>query len=71
MLVLDRLQLVVERVVGGIGGLRVVEDVVAVEVVLDEPGRSSSARFAVAVDFVLEDIEQLFRRVDEGVRLLG
>ena len=37
MLVLDRLQLVVERVVRGIGELRIVEDVVAVEVVLDQP----------------------------------
>ena len=37
MLVFDRLQLVVERVVGGIGELGIVEDVVPVEVVLDEP----------------------------------
>ena len=34
---LEPLQLVVEDVVGGVGDLRVVEDVVAVVVVLHEP----------------------------------
>ena len=71
MLVLDRLQLVVQRVVGGIRELRVVEDVVAVEVVLDEaPQLLGPLGRRVAFDFVLDDIEQVLRRVDERIRLL-
>ena len=43
MLGLDRDELVVERVVRSIRELRVVEDVVAVVVVLDQPAQLDSA----------------------------
>ena len=43
MLVLERPQLVVEHVVGAVVDLRVVEDVVAVVVVLDQPPQLGGA----------------------------
>ena len=43
MLVLERPQLVEEHVVGAVVDLRVVEDVVAVVVVLDEPAELRDA----------------------------
>ena len=61
----ELLQLVVERVVGAVGNLRVVEDVVAVVVVLDEPpelGDPPNPR---------QGGMQLLRRVDERVGLLA
>ena len=63
-------QLVPDAVELGVRDLRVVENVVAVEVVVDE-SRSSAIRFASLGGFfvfVLEDIEQIFRLVHDDVR---
>ena len=61
---LDRLQLVEQRVEGAVGDLWVVEDVVAVVVVLDEPAQLGRTRGAPAS----EDAMELLGRVDEHVR---
>ena len=65
VLLLERLQLVEEPVVIGVRDLRVVEDVVAVEMVLDLLAQLA-ARFWTVLDG-LEDIEELLRRLDEHV----
>ena len=67
MLLLEPLQLVEEPVVLGVGDLRVVEDVVAVEVVVQELAQLLGTRSRRRV---LERGKQLLRRLDDGVRLL-